>query len=209
MKFACICCILFILIVGTFAYHRTTLRQFGNVRRNVVDRWSNARHERQSCLPMADFSIVPVLEGGIALGGSYLLLQLGVYWRMQFVTASMIGGIPRGSSIVELDAQDGKNIFYLPNDAIYTAVMSRGTDSDDATKQKEKMQFNEQLILESVGKANRQNLNLQGRVRARTQDIPNKSMDCVISVGALNRAASAATTNRDSAKVEMISEAYR
>ena len=35
-------------------------------------------------------------------------------------------GIPAESSVVEIDAQDGKNIFYLPKGTEFTAVMSPG-----------------------------------------------------------------------------------
>ena len=101
-----------------------------------------------------DASMTTALEAGIAIGGSYLLLQLGAYWRMQFVTAGIISGIPAASSIVELDAKDGKTVFYLPKKAFYTAVMSQG-DSKDPLVIKEKKRFNEQLILECIGKANR------------------------------------------------------
>ena len=46
---------------------------------------------------------------------------------MQFISAGIVTGIPSQSSVVEVDAQDGKNIFYLPKGTDYTAVMSPGT----------------------------------------------------------------------------------
>ena len=45
---------------------------------------------------------------------------------MQFISAGIVTGIPAKSSVVEVDALDGKNIFYLPKDTDYTAVMSPG-----------------------------------------------------------------------------------
>jgi hypothetical protein len=60
-------------------------------------------------------------------------------------------------TVVELDAPDAKNVFYLPKKAAYTAVMDDGggVGGVDETKAKEKMRVNEQLVLESIGKANR------------------------------------------------------
>jgi len=46
--------------------------------------------------------------------------------------------------------------------------------------------------------------NIQGKVRKKTQQIPSKSVDCVLSIGAVGRA----TASQD-AKVEVINEAYR
>ena len=46
---------------------------------------------------------------------------------MQFISAGIVTGIPSQSSVVEVDAQDGKNIFYLPKGTDYTAVMSPGS----------------------------------------------------------------------------------
>lgn len=123
--------------------------------------------------------------------------NIAVYWRMQFVTAGMVGGIPKNSKVVELDAKDGKNIFYLGSGIEYTAVMSPGDNPDKA---KEKSRINEQLILECIGKANREGLNLSGKVRTRSQEILSKSVDCVVTTGALSRAR---------APVELIQEAYR
>jgi len=141
--------------------------------------------------------------GAAALGSAALLFKLGVYWRMQFVSAAMVSGIPRGSTVVELDAQDGKNVFYLGEGVQYTAVMSSGSDDDSASKRKEKERINNQLILESIGKANRGGLNLQGKVRSRTAEIPSKSVDVVVSTGAVARAGGL------SAAVELVNEAYR
>ena len=79
-----------------------------------------------------------------------------------------------------------------------TAVM---LSNDDGTKKEEKIKMNEQVILESVGKANRGNLGLRGKVRTRTQEIEAKSMDCVISTGAMSRC--------DSPVEEVVNEAFR
>lgn len=74
-------------------------------------------------------------------------------------------GIPKSSKVIEIDAKDGKNVFYLPKDSDYTAVMSSGGGNDDKKKRQEKERLNEQLILESIGKANRDGLGLSGKVR--------------------------------------------
>ena len=90
--------------------------------------------------------------------------------------------------MVEIDAKDGKNVFYLPKGTDYTAVMEL-PDETDEKKRIEKGKINEQLILESVGKANREGLQLQGKIRSKTQQIDPKSVDCVISAGAMSRSA--------------------
>jgi len=78
--------------------------------------------------------------------------------------------------------------------------MSSGTDPSPK-KLKEKESINNQLILECIGKANRDGVNLQGKVRSRTQDVPSKTMDVVMSTGAIARSGSAA--------VELVNEVYR
>jgi hypothetical protein len=45
---------------------------------------------------------------------------------MQFISAGIVTGIPPNSCVVEVDAVDGKNIFYLPKGTEFTAVMSPG-----------------------------------------------------------------------------------
>ena len=45
---------------------------------------------------------------------------------MQFISAGIVSGIPAKSTVVEIDALDGKNIFYLPKGTDFTAVMSPG-----------------------------------------------------------------------------------
>ena len=123
---------------------------------------------------------------------SFGLFKFIVYSRMQFVTASMIGGIPPRSSIVEIDAKDGKNIFYLSKECDYTAVMP--ITETDLKKIKDKSSINEQLILESIGKANVGGLKLSGKLRQKTQDISSKTCDVVISVGALSRSSNSYET---------------
>ena len=44
-------------------------------------------------------------------------------------------------------------------------------------------------------------LEISGKVRSKTQDIPSKSVDCVLSVGALGRSGAAST--------ELVTEVYR
>ena len=78
--------------------------------------------------------------------------------------------------------------------------MSSGTDPSPK-KLKEKESINNQLILECIGKANRDGVNLQGKVRSRTQDVPSKTMDVVMSTGAIARSGSGA--------VELVNEVYR
>jgi SAM-dependent methyltransferase len=157
-------------------------------------------------LPLGD-SVLPTAV--VALGSAFLLFKTFVYWRMQFVSASMVSGIPKGSSVVEIDAKDGKNVFYLPSKVDYTAVMSSSSGAGgDPKKEKEKVAINNQLILESIGKANRGGLGLTGKVRSRTQDIPSKSADCVLSVGAIRRADSGSVIGVSSS-TELVNEAFR
>ena len=50
------------------------------------------------------------------------------------------------------------------------------------------MAVNEQLILSSIGKVNvQQSKQLKGRIRERSQEVPSKSADCVLGVGAVSR----------------------
>lgn len=123
---------------------------------------------------------------------SYTLFKFAVYSRMQLVTASIISGIPANSNVVEINAVDGKNVFYLANSIDYTAVMQLPKGETDEKKIKEKMRINEQLILECIGKANAaindKGKNIKGKIRTKTQDIPGRSVDCVISTGSLAKA---------------------
>lgn len=149
-------------------------------------------------LPISDASIetsttftstlLPLIGGGMVAATA--LFKISVYSRMQYTTASLLGGMPPNSVVVEMDAIDGKNIFYLPKGVDYTAVMPI-KEQLDANKLKEKNKMNEQLILESIGKANGMggsNYGLRGKLRQKSIDIPNRSVDCVISTGAITRA---------------------
>ena len=78
--------------------------------------------------------------------------------------------------------------------------MTLGNDPSPQ-KLRERESINNQLILECIGKANRDGVNLQGKVRSRTQDIPSKTMDVVLSTGAISRSGSGA--------VELVNEVYR
>ena len=152
-------------------------------------------------------SVILVSKCVAASGAGYLLLQFFAYWRIQIMAANIFSGIPKALTIVELDAQDGKNIFYLPQNSEYIGVMNSGkydlSNVRNLKKIQEKSRMNEQLILECIGKANVDNMNLSGKMRERTQDIPSKTVDCVISVNSLERA-------KDTGKqIELVSEVYR
>lgn len=131
----------------------------------------------------------------VGLGG----LGIGAfvsYSKIAVETAGVISGIPVESDVVEFNAVDGKNVFYLPPGCDYTAVMP--IEEVDTEKKKQKSQLNEQLILESVGKANGMGpggrpMGLRGKVRMSTSEIPNRSADVVLSTGAVGRCA---TENR-------------
>ena len=94
-------------------------------------------------------------------------------------------------------------MFYLPRDVDYIAVMRPGPGLDERAR-REKTQLNERLILESVGRARAQGASsgLRGRVRERSQDIPPKSVDCVLSVCGLER-------EEPGGAFEAVNEAYR
>ncbi len=98
-----------------------------------------------------DLTDYPITSSLVGVTGITILLKLGVYWKMQFVTASLISGIQPYSTVVEIDAQDGKQVFYLPQGCDYTAIMG---NSGDERKAREKATFNERVILESIGKSN-------------------------------------------------------
>jgi SAM-dependent methyltransferase len=123
----------------------------------------------------------------LALGALGAGVNFFSYAKLQLETAQIVGGIPKNSVVTEMDAQDGKNIFYLPPGVEYTAVMLSSAQS------KEKAAINEQLILESVGKANgvlassTTGGGIRGKLRTKTQDVKPKSQDVVLSVGAIGR----------------------
>jgi hypothetical protein len=54
---------------------------------------------------------VVATASAVAFAGSKFV----IYSKMQFVTASLVGGIPKNFKVVEIDATDGKNVFYLPS----------------------------------------------------------------------------------------------
>jgi len=123
----------------------------------------------------------------LGLGGIGAAVNFAAYAKLQVETAQLVGGIPRDSVVTEIDAQDGKNVFYLPPGIDYTAVMP--------SQSKDKAAINEQLILESVGKANGMLASattgggIKGKLRSKTQEIRPKTQDVVLSVGAIGRAA--------------------
>ena len=86
--------------------------------------------------------------------GLFGLVKVISYWRMQYVQASTISGIPQGSKVVEFDAKDGKNIFYLSNNCEYTAIMPIPSGESDQKKIKDKVAINDRLILDSIINAN-------------------------------------------------------
>ena len=189
---SCVQSLIFSPSNGYFRRQSSALRLADDA--SFVEKWVQTT-EVASTAP--DFPVSAVLG---VLGGSFAVVKAATYWKMQLVTASMISGIPPGSKVVEIDAQDGKNIFYLGKNIEFTAVMSSGTDQSPK-KIRERESINNQLILECIGKANRDGVNLQGKVRSRTQDIPSKTMDVVMSTGALARSGSGA--------VELVNEVYR
>ena len=120
----------------------------------------------------------------LGLGVAGAAVNFASYWKLQFETARICGGVPRGAIVTEMDAQDGKNIFYLPEGVDYTGVML------SSQQNKEKAAINEQLILESIGKANGQGGSRRhGKMRSKSQDIKPRSQDVVLSIGAIGRCA--------------------
>jgi hypothetical protein len=112
---------------------------------------ANTFKSYQAFLSIGEYDVTIPAAIGVASLGVIGTKVLG-YWKSQFAVAELIGGIPPNCQVVELDAQDGKNVFYLPKGSEYTAIMK--ADSDPK-KMKEKANMNEQLILECIGKANR------------------------------------------------------
>ena len=113
-------------------------------------------------LTAADSFSTPLLLSSI---GAFGVVKFVGYTKFAFSTAETINGIPPNFSVVEIDAKDGKNVFYLPKGTDYTAVMEL-SEEEDEKKRIEKGKINEQLILESVGKANREGLQLTGKIRS-------------------------------------------
>ena len=98
-----------------------------------------------------EFPLSTSIAGTIGLFG---LAKVISYWRMQYLQASTISGIPQGSNVVEFDAKDGKNIFYLSNNCEYTAIMPIPSGESDQKKIKDKVAINDRLILDSIINAN-------------------------------------------------------
>ena len=96
-----------------------------------------------------DFPISTAIATSVGVFGLWKFFN---YWKIQYVIAKTVSGIPKRSKVVELDVQNGKNVFYLSEECEYTAIMS--VTEVDISKKKEKTSFNERMILESVGKAN-------------------------------------------------------
>ncbi len=103
-------------------------------------------------LKMFGLSSTTVIEASVVATAASVLIQQAVYWRMQFITATMVNGIPSKRTVVDLNTQNGKNVFYVPGGTEYIAIMSTGSDPK---KRAEKSKMNERLILECVGRANR------------------------------------------------------
>ena len=137
----------------------------------------------ETLLTAANSFSTPLLLSSVAAFGGAKFVG---YTKFAFATAETINGIPPNFSVVEIDARDGKNVFYLPKGTDYTAVMELPNEADEE-RRTEKKKINEQLILESIGKANREGLQLRGKIRSQTQQIDSKSVDCVISTGAMSR----------------------
>ena len=171
--------------INTFNRKMINTNTNTNTNKNIVKLYDTSITDQLIDLPV---TILPLS----LLITSFGLFKFIVYSRMQFVTASMIGGIPPRSNIVEIDAKDGKNVFYLSKECDYTAVMPIA--ETDPKKIKDKSSINEQLILESIGKANVGGLKLSGKLRQKTQDISSKTCDVVISVGALSRSSNSYET---------------
>ena len=95
-------------------------------------------------------SLIPYILGASGLG--FAALKTFGYFRYQLETAKVIGELPPNLSLIELDAVDGKNVFYLPRGTDYTAVISIGERENS-----NKAEINEKMVLESIGRANRLN----------------------------------------------------
>ena len=85
---------------------------------------------------------------------SFGVAKLLDYGKLSYIAANTVTGIPPNSCIVDLDINDGKNIFYLSQNCSYTGIISIKDDISTPSKVKEKVDFVERLVLESVGKAN-------------------------------------------------------
>eukprot|EP01038_Epipyxis_sp_PR26KG_P009269 gene9269-12486_t len=158
------------------------------------------RTSTHQSLSLNDFDTYQIAGGlAVIVGGTYGLVTTIQYYRMQYIAASLYGQMPPDSDILEIDAEDGKNVYYIPEKSRYTAIMP--VKENDPNKKKVKSQLNEELILKCVGETNKEGMNVSGKVRQRTQEIQTKSMDCVVSYGAIDRA----TTGG----VELLNEVYR
>lgn len=104
---------------------------FGEVGSYVVEHMQHMEHVSQQPQVIADIS-----EGGlsslilplIAFAGGFGLYKTAVYWRVQFITAAMIGKhVPPGARrVLEYGIGQGKNLYYYPK----TVGMLVGIDPD-------------------------------------------------------------------------------
>ncbi|BBN16814.1 hypothetical protein MPTK1_7g09500 [Marchantia polymorpha subsp. ruderalis] len=70
--------------------------------------------------------VSPATIVGLSTALSFVLLRAFVYFRMEYIIASMLGRhVPRGGAkVVELDIREGRNMYYYPSDTVQVVAVS-------------------------------------------------------------------------------------
>ncbi|OAE27103.1 hypothetical protein AXG93_829s1030 [Marchantia polymorpha subsp. ruderalis] len=86
------------------------------------------RWERRRPVAMAGAlsEVSPATIVGLSTALSFVLLRAFVYFRMEYIIASMLGRhVPRGGAkVVELDIREGRNMYYYPSDTVQVVAVS-------------------------------------------------------------------------------------
>jgi hypothetical protein len=188
--------ILYLIVINAFSNPKHLKQSISSLKADVPLHRPLPLHWSSQLITEVEATSLPLLVANFpassvifSLIGLYGMAKFGIYWYMQLKTAELLSGIPPNLSIVEYDAKDGKNIFYLPRGSDYTAIMTI-KDIKDIRKVEDKRKLNEQLILECIGKANKEGSQLSGKVRVDAKEVAPASVDCVVSVGSMQRLSS-------------------
>ncbi|KAG6544233.1 hypothetical protein Mapa_014336 [Marchantia paleacea] len=133
---------------------------------------TGCRWERRRPVAMAGAlsEISPATIVGLSTALSFVLLRAFVYFRMEYIIASMLGRhVPRGGAkVVELDIREGRNMYYYPSDTVQVVALSSNPN---------------RTLLEN--QAIKAGVPIQIKTRgASTLGLPANTMDAVVSVQA-------------------------
>ena len=141
--------------------------------RTVRPSWTNqTRRVQVHALENVAFADGPMLAAAIAVPAVGLLaLRISVYFRLQYITAAMIGNnVPTGESrVAELGIGSGKNLYYYPEGT----VLVYGVDETAKKGLLEKTAIAAGVPVEVIN------------AKPAETGLPDASVDAVVSTGAL------------------------